>query len=396
MVPMSVATLTADTAASNWLEQAGTAAVFGMAAAVLFSIAAAQIFLALAVACWLALLVTRRESSVEAPRFFWALVAYGAITIVSAAASSDPVRSFIDCKQLVLFLVVPLVYRFVPGRRGASMVTVLVTFGALSAAYGIFQYGILHYDQLGLRARGTLGHYMTFSGELMLVISAALARVLFGARERLWAGLVIPALTVAVVFSFGRSAVVGVCAAAALLFLLKDFRLLALLPVAAALLFVFAPARVNQRVLSIFDMHDATVRDRFAMIREGGRMVAAHPLFGVGPNMVEVRYAEFRDADAVEAVNPHLHNVPVQIAAERGLPALAIWLVFIGILLRDLAREFRSTSYPFLAAGGLAAVTAMLTAGLFEYNFGDSEFLMIFLVLVTLPFAARRPSTADA
>jgi O-antigen ligase len=396
MVPMSVATLTADTAASNWLEQAGTAAVFGMAAAVLFSIAAAQIFLALAVACWLALLVTRRESSVEAPRFFWALVAYGAITIVSAAASSDPVRSFIDCKQLVLFLVVPLVYRFVPGRRGASMVTVLVTFGALSAAYGIFQYGILHYDQLGLRARGTLGHYMTFSGELMLVISAALARVLFGARERLWAGLVIPALTVAVVFSFGRSAVVGVCAAAALLFLLKDFRLLALLPVAAALLFVFAPARVNQRVLSIFDMHDATVRDRFAMIREGGRMVAAHPLFGVGPNMVEVRYAEFRDADAVEAVNPHLHNVPVQIAAERGLPALAIWLVFIGILLRDLAREFRSTSYPFLAAGGLAAVTAMLTAGLFEYNFGDSEFLMIFLVLITLPFAARRPSTADA
>ena len=26
----------------------------------------------------------------------------------------------------------------------------------------------------------------------------------------------------------------------------------------------------------------------------------------------------------------------------------------------------------------------MLTAGLFEYNFGDSEFLMLFLVLVTL------------
>ena len=30
----------------------------------------------------------------------------------------------------------------------------------------------------------------------------------------------------------------------------------------------------------------------------------------------------------------------------------------------------------------------MLAAGLFEYNFGDSEFLMLFLVLVTLPFAA--------
>ena len=32
----------------------------------------------------------------------------------------------------------------------------------------------------------------------------------------------------------------------------------------------------------------------------------------------------------------------------------------------------------------------MLAAGLFEYNFGDSEFLMLFLVLVTLPYAAER------
>jgi len=391
---MAVAALTADETPSNWIEQAGTVAVFGVAAGALFSIAAAQVALAIAVVCWIALVVSRRER-IEAPAFFWPLVAYAAITLVSAVASTDPVRSFIDSKQLVLFLVVPLVYRFVPGRRGAMMITVLVTCGALSAAFGIFQYGILHYDQLGQRARGTLGHYMTFSGELMLVLTAALARVLFGARERLWAGLVIPALTVAVVFSFGRSALVGICAATALLFLLKDFRLLALLPVAAALLFVFAPAQVNQRVLSMFDMQDATVRDRFAMVREGSRMIAAYPVFGVGPNMVEPRYAEFRDAGAVEAVNPHLHNVPIQIAAERGLPALAIWLWFIVVLARDLVAEYRRAPYPFLAAGGLAAVVAMLAAGLFEYNFGDSEFLMIFLVLVTLPFAARRtPATA--
>ena len=38
----------------------------------------------------------------------------------------------------------------------------------------------------------------------------------------------------------------------------------------------------------------------------------------------------------------------------------------------------------------------MLSAGLFEYNFGDSEFLMLFLVIVTLPFAAARPYAAAA
>ena len=53
-------------------------------------------------------------------------------------------------------------------------------------------------------------------------------------------------------------------------------------------------------------------------------------------------------------------------------------------------RRLRRTRNPALAAGGLAAIVAMLAAGLFEYNFGDSEFLMLFLVLVTLPFAADR------
>jgi hypothetical protein len=52
-----------------------------------------------------------------------------------------------------------------------------------------------------------------------------------------------------------------------------------------------------------------------------------------------------------------------------------------------------------LAAAGLGAIVAMLTAGLFEYNFGDSEFMMLFLALISLPYAARadgRPSRRPA
>ncbi len=99
-------------------------------------------------------------------------------------------------------------------------------------------------------------------------------------------------------------------------------------------------------------MSDPTRLDRIAMIREGGRMVRAHPLVGVGPNMVKERYAEYRGPDAVNDINPHLHNVPVQIAAERGLPALAIWLAFILVLVGDLWRLFRDDRDRVLAAAG--------------------------------------------
>jgi len=197
-----------------------------------------------------------------------------------------------------------------------------------------------------------------------------------------------------VVVTLSRRAGVGACAAAALLLALKDFRLLAVLPIVAAIFFATAPPAVMARFVSIFDVRDPTNRDRLAMLREGEHMIAAHPLVGVGPNMVQVLYPQFRDPDAVEKVNPHLHNVPVQIAAERGLPALAIWLWFIVTLTVAAAKRFHAGGDRFLAAAALAAIIAMLTAGLFEYNFGDSEFLMMFLIVVTLAFAADRPAPA--
>jgi len=326
----------------------------------------------------------------EVPPPFWPLAAYAGWTLVSAAFSPDPRTSFIDCKQLVLLLIVPMVYWIATGSRATTVINVILTVGAASAALGIFQYGILHYDNLGQRPHGLLGHYMTYSGLLMLVIAAALARVLFGRRDRLWAVLVMPALVVAIVLTFTRSAWVGACAAAALLLALKDFRLLALLPILLAAFFAVAPTRLSDRVYSMVDLRDPTNRDRVAMLFEGANMVRAHPLVGVGPNMVERVYAQYREPTAVEQVNPHLHNVPVQIAAERGLPAVAIWLWFIVWLFRDLWRTMRTTRHPFVAATGLAAATAMLAAGLFEYNFGDSEFLMLFFVLGTLPFAVER------
>jgi O-antigen ligase len=378
---------------SSRLEQAGTIALFGVVGALQFSIAAAQILLTVAIACWFLLVVLERER-LAVPRFFWPLVAYAALTLVSAAFSPEPRLSLLACKQMVLFLIVPLVYRFATGAKATLMVTTIVSFAAASAAVGIFQYGILHYDNLGQRPQGTLGHYMTYSGLLMLVIGVALARVLFGRRERMWAALVMPALAVAVVVTFTRSSAVGACAAAALLLSLKDFRLLAVLPVVAAMFFAVAPAALAGRFISTFDLKDPTNRDRLAMLREGEHMIRTHPMVGVGPNMVQVVYSEYRVPDAVETTNPHLHNVPLQIAAERGLPALAAWLWFVVGLIVALATRFRDPDQRFLAAAALAAVVSMLAAGMFEYNFGDSEFLMLFLSVITLPFAAARSTTA--
>jgi len=373
--------------AGDGFEHVGAVALIAVAGAVQFSIAVAQMLLTVALVCWAAALIVKRDRF-AAPAFFWPLLAYAGATLLSAAFSSDPRTSLVDCKQLVLFLLVPAVYRLVGGAQSRTLITVVLTCAAVSAALGVIQYGILHYDQLSQRPQGTLGHYMTYSGLLMMAIAVAAARILFDSSYRTWAALVLPALAVAVALTSTRSAWVGVCAAAALLFALKDFRLFAVLPIVAAIFFALAPGMITKRFVSMFDNKDPTRLDRVAMIHEGERMIAAHPLVGVGPNMVEKRYAEYRGDDAVNKINPHLHNDPLQIAAERGLPALALWLWFVVAVCRDLQKRFASGSQRFLSAAALATVLALLTAGLFEYNFGDSEVLMLFLIIVTLPAAA--------
>ncbi|MEE8129378.1 MAG: O-antigen ligase family protein, partial [Vicinamibacterales bacterium] len=165
--------------------------------------------------------------------------------------------------------------------------------------------------------------------------------------------------------------------------------------VLAAVVVVLAPPGVTDRVYSMFDLQDPTTRDRFAMARAGVRMVQDHPLTGVGPDMVQEVYGDYRDVGAVNEINPHLHNVPLHIAAERGLPALAVWLWFVAVAVRELFRGLRRPESRALSAGGLAALASMLAAGMFEYNFGDSEFLMLLLVLLTLPAAAAYQAAGD-
>src|SRR5687767_6632835 len=110
-------------ATSDWLEHAGLFSLLGVAATLHFSIAAAQALLAVALVCWAALVVTRRER-IDAPRFFWPLVAFAAMTLLSAVFSPQPRTSLLDTKQLVLFLIVPLTYRLAAGRRGGTFINV--------------------------------------------------------------------------------------------------------------------------------------------------------------------------------------------------------------------------------------------------------------------------------
>ena len=180
------------------------------------------------------------------------------------------------------------------------------------------------------------------------------------------------------------------------------FRMAALLPVVLGLLIAFAPASVSDRFYSVLSLKDAygdsvtstsTVqsnRDRLAMIKSGFRIVRDNPLTGVGPDMVIQVYPGYLEPTAVSQRNSHLHNVPCRSPRSAGFRRWRIWCWFVATLLTDFLRCADVAAA--IARGGAAspASSRCWLPGMFEYNFGDSEFLMLFLVIITLPYAAER------
>ncbi|HXT71220.1 MAG TPA: O-antigen ligase family protein [Vicinamibacterales bacterium] len=326
------------------------------------------------------------------PSFFFPLLLYAAWTLASSAMSGNPQASFIDSKQLLMFLMVPVVARFCAGDRATRTVDVIIAIGSAGALWGIVQFAMLGYTDLDHRPRGLLNHWMTYSGVLMLVFCAAVARMIFRPARVAWPMIAVPALLVALVVTNTRNAWIGTFLAVLVLVAIRNWKLLLVAPAVAIIAVVLAPGLVQERVRSIVNPNDLGSRDRIVMWKIGRDMIRDYPVFGAGPEQIQVKYESYRQAypEAVNARNPHLHNVPIQIAAERGLPALVLWLWFVVMAARDLWRQLRARIAPDVAAAGLAALVAMLAAGMFEYNFGDSEFLMLFLGILTLPFAAAK------
>lgn len=381
------------TGRADTLEQVACVLLIVCLAASTFTIFGANL-VALPGMIWLVLAF--RERRMPVPAFFWPLAALAAWTLISCAFGVHPIESFKRSRQLLFFLLVPGIMRLLGGYRATTATNAIIALGAASALVGIVQYAALGYDDMTHRPKGTLGHYMTYSGLLMLVTVSAASRLVFFQKEWLWPAIAVPALLAAMLFTQSRNAWIGTAAAVAALMAVRNRKLLLVLPVIVAAAYVAAPSGVQQRMFSVFDRNDATSRDRFSMIDSGITMIRDRPLFGVGLNNVPEIYPKYKTAAAVDPADAvgvvtraHLHNVPLQLAAERGIPAALIWLWFVVVAGRDL---FRLVLHPgpgrALAGAGLAALVGMVAAGMFEHNFGDSEFLMLFLGIITLPFAA--------
>lgn len=333
---------------------------------------------------------------------------YVLLVVLSVVFSLDPRASLRALPGLTLFLLVPITLDLVEteGRARALLLA--------SAASGV---GLAVLGLAGLasggadlqnRIRGPLSHYMTLSGLTMMAGCVLLGFLFAGRGRERWLGLLSVVPFAAMVLTLTRGTYVAAIGAIGLYLVLARPRALLVFAAALVAIFYLSPPDVRDRAASIADPTETTNRDRLAMARAGGRMIADRPVFGLGPEMVKPYYTLYRDPDAPRWRVPHLHNNVLQIGAASGVFAAGAYLALLALFFARTVGAIRTSrkavSRPghernvdltpvggqtLTASAAFLAIAALSIAGLFEYNFGDKEVLMATLPLLALPFSRR-------
>jgi O-antigen ligase len=247
------------------------------------------------------------------------------------------------------------------------------------------------------RAHGFFSIYMTLAGVLSLVLLATLPRLLPGVLELRRLGAPWLVMLGGLVATYTRGAWIGFAAgvltAAATVQRGRWLLLAGLVLLAGGAL--AAPPELRHRFLSMADPEEAGVRERVYMWKSGLAMWRERPLLGIGPGGVKREYSRYAVPEAFKKRTGHVHNTPLQILVERGLLGLAAWMwIWVAFLTHAIGLLWRLPEEAgperALVVGTLAAIVGFLVGGLSEYNFGDSEVVMVAWALMALPWATKQ------
>jgi putative inorganic carbon (hco3(-)) transporter len=369
----------------------------------LISIAASQFLLSLAGIAYAVHLLSTRPN-LQFPPVKAPLIVFCLLTIASVFVAADSAVGWTVVRKFILFAIMLLAANLIVTRRHMMLLfqglfLESAVAAVVAAVQLVLRYRMVRatfppdqvYFQMAFEQRvtGFMGHWMQFGGQQMLIFAALGAFLLLGRfRKPIWWG-VCGLVAASIVFGLTRGVWLGAFAASVYLVARWKPRWIVVLPVLLLIGWFAAPSILRERVHNAMKPSgDPALSIRFEMWQVGLRMIREHPWLGVGPNNIIPEYPRYLPPgkSPIVGYHGHLHNNFLQLGAERGLPALAAWLWFMGALAWHLWRMRRRAGW--MAEAALAGWLAIVVEGLFEFNFGSSPVLMLFLFLTSVPTAA--------
>jgi O-Antigen ligase len=265
------------------------------------------------------------------------------------------------------------------------------------------------------RASGFYGHYVSYAEVLQLILALTVGLFVALPVKRSWVGL----LLMIAFLGFCFSLVLTITRASWGAFLISSAVILVLGASRRAILIVgllLVPLVLTglfflqqKRNVGFFDQTDNSTTWRQTVWREGFNLLVSKPrhlAVGIGMDSIKAHWRQWGMFDNGRLPRGHMHSNLLQLALERGIPALIMWLVLLGlyaVMLLRLKRDLREsngskgTEYTLgpwidrgIVLGALGGMVGFFASGLVHYNWGDSEVVMVFYVLMGLTVALRR------
>jgi len=327
--------------------------------------------------------IARKEARFSFHILYFPLFVYGLASTVSTLFADERIHHDLEGVLWFKMLIFPcavILYREIPRLRELATYAYGIVAGG-GAIWGLLQFAFLDNRDLEHRISGPASHVMTYSGVLLPV---SVMMLFLWWRQRKWWQLAACFLsTLTLLLTFTRSVWLG-WAIATLVVILASRARIAVYALPAVILFItFMPLDLFSRLISTFDFKQSSNFDRVRMIEAGVEMIRDHPLLGVGPANVKEEYALYRKHDAPRPRPPHLHNNVIQLWAERGILGLSAYLLLLGLFLRECMAAWHGPRRVW-AEVGVAVAVSLTVAGLFEFNFGDTEVFYMMLNLFAL------------
>lgn len=249
------------------------------------------------------------------------------------------------------------------------------------------------------RAAGFYGHYTTFAEALQLIGALIFGLLVSGfmlrARKQplVILAVCLAATAFALLLTVTRASQLGFIISSMAIVLLGASRKFLLIAVAVAVPLSLVGLYVlqSQRKVGFFDAKDGSIHYRQMMLRDGYRLMTESPrhmIVGVGLDSIKAHWQEWGMYDNGWQPMGHFHSTPLQLAVERGLPAMLLWIVVLALYARTLWRGLRRTGSDWrfrgILLGCMGGLAGFVASGMVHYNLGDAEVAMIFYFLMAL------------
>jgi hypothetical protein len=176
----------------------------------------------------------------------------------------------------------------------------------------------------------------------------------------------------------------------------RRWRILALVVLCAGAMLLLP--QVRQRLAHLKEVGTVRLGGRYVLWTE--TMPALYEAYPAGMGWCAVTHQDFVDhsENFVQEKLNHLHNNVLQIRLELGWCGVALWTIIMGSVLVLFLRSGPAlpASCGWMNLGLFSAFCGLLLNGLVEFNFGDTEIMMLYCLLMGFAVILRRISKSYA